>query len=425
MTKKETTLTVDISDKKAASNNTRDQTSNEESRAVPAGTASLDLPQVTPSNEMNTNATSGPTVSLDQLSAGISHTQIPFSPSSVSQLDRLLDPIEFNNETNPNSDHVSPPVVLGDDLLSFEKFMDWQPSTTSTTSKRHSDSENKSPQLSSAKISQTQSSNYDSENWFPLVSDSDYISHARPRLNSLNSPCPSEDLTRTQNTVTEFLASNLNSQSQQHQVQLVSRDTPGTLSNIVPNQQHPSLAQQQSLPYDNSKGPRNNILQQNLSNIYQLKPTTEISGPLRDKNSPAFSRRESSEPSTTLGRRSSSGSFEDETIHSGSTSPTTGRRWRHLIHTCCEAGHVGLVEELVEAGLDINKRDSAGNTPLHIAANAGNEEVMLYLVEKGCDINAINHAGWTAAHLASVKGHRRCLRVLLELDVSPWARLTR
>ncbi|KAM7215654.1 Ankyrin repeat-containing domain protein [Rhypophila decipiens] len=97
--------------------------------------------------------------------------------------------------------------------------------------------------------------------------------------------------------------------------------------------------------------------------------------------------------------------------------------WRHIIHTCCEVGHISLVEELVESGLDIEKRDSAGNTPLHIAANAGHEEIMAYLLEKGCNVDAVNNAGWTAAHLATAKGHRGCLRLLLELNASPWARV--
>lgn len=128
------------------------------------------------------------------------------------------------------------------------------------------------------------------------------------------------------------------------------------------------------------------------------------------------------EPANRGQRRSTDSSSEDG-MYSVSTSPESVLVWRHLIHTCCENGHLPLVEELLEVGLDINTKDSAGNTPLHIAAGAGHVNVLRFLLMKGCDVNAINNAGWTAAHLASIKGHRHCLRLLLENNASPWARL--
>ncbi|KAI0481974.1 hypothetical protein GGR56DRAFT_163622 [Xylariaceae sp. FL0804] len=98
--------------------------------------------------------------------------------------------------------------------------------------------------------------------------------------------------------------------------------------------------------------------------------------------------------------------------------------WRHLVHTACEGGFLELVKGLVEAGLDIDKRDSVGNTPLHVAAYAGHLEIVRFLVGKEADVDAVNHAGWTAAHLATTKGHDKCVHFLLLQNANPWSRFS-
>lgn len=58
-----------------------------------------------------------------------------------------------------------------------------------------------------------------------------------------------------------------------------------------------------------------------------------------------------------------------------------------------EAGDVGTVKELLEAGIDPNVRDRGNETPLIKAAQKGHEEVFFALVHAGADVHATRGYG--------------------------------
>ena len=69
-----------------------------------------------------------------------------------------------------------------------------------------------------------------------------------------------------------------------------------------------------------------------------------------------------------------------------------------LIH----ASHPSVVSRLLETGIDVNARNSAGLTPLHTAAayNQKHHSVAA-LIEAGADVSAVTKNGYTSLHTAA------------------------
>jgi len=66
------------------------------------------------------------------------------------------------------------------------------------------------------------------------------------------------------------------------------------------------------------------------------------------------------------------------------------------------ADYQKIVVLLLDAGADLQARDSAGNTPLHWAACAcGNQEVLELLISKGAHVDAKDSNGQTPSHRAA------------------------
>ena len=64
------------------------------------------------------------------------------------------------------------------------------------------------------------------------------------------------------------------------------------------------------------------------------------------------------------------------------------RKWpSKSIHLASAAGDVNQVQLLISSGVDINSRDSSGNTPLHLAARRGHKEIVEILLDKGAEVN--------------------------------------
>lgn len=64
-----------------------------------------------------------------------------------------------------------------------------------------------------------------------------------------------------------------------------------------------------------------------------------------------------------------------------------------------------VVRYMLDRGVDVNAKDSAGNTALIAAATAGQWEMTDLLLKAGADVNAVNSSGNTALMGAVAKGN--------------------
>jgi ankyrin repeat protein len=100
----------------------------------------------------------------------------------------------------------------------------------------------------------------------------------------------------------------------------------------------------------------------------------------------------------------------------------------------CQAVYFGDKETIclfIEAGMNVSRPDSAGNTPLIIAAQLNQVDVAYYLIEKGVNINYQNDykfqkdyfglkvQGATALMYAAWAGHRDMVELLLRNGADP------
>ncbi len=61
-----------------------------------------------------------------------------------------------------------------------------------------------------------------------------------------------------------------------------------------------------------------------------------------------------------------------------------------------QAGNLGQVQALLQAGTECEARNEEDMTPLMLAANQGHQEIVEALIKHGADVNAKNTQGWTA-----------------------------
>ncbi|NBR28738.1 MAG: ankyrin repeat domain-containing protein [Betaproteobacteria bacterium] len=99
--------------------------------------------------------------------------------------------------------------------------------------------------------------------------------------------------------------------------------------------------------------------------------------------------------------------------------PTTSEvsQYRGLL-AAAATGDVVEIKKLVDAGGDVNMRDSYGRTPLHVATYKKNRDAITALVKAGADINAKESDRYDAVTIASVADDVGTLRMLLQLGAS-------
>ncbi|XP_010928614.1 probable E3 ubiquitin-protein ligase XBOS32 isoform X2 [Elaeis guineensis] len=84
------------------------------------------------------------------------------------------------------------------------------------------------------------------------------------------------------------------------------------------------------------------------------------------------------------------------------------------LHYSAAKGHHEIVSLLIESGVDINLRNSRGQTALMQACLYGHWEVVQILMLFNANIHRMDYlSGGTALHFAALNGHTRCIRLLL------------
>lgn len=93
----------------------------------------------------------------------------------------------------------------------------------------------------------------------------------------------------------------------------------------------------------------------------------------------------------------------------------TGDNATPLFHAA-QQGYCEKIAILIQAGAEVNARDSAGNTPLMTTHEFGNAEAVRILCEAGADIHAHNHQGETVQSLWEAEGRFAEVRHLLSFE---------
>lgn len=75
-------------------------------------------------------------------------------------------------------------------------------------------------------------------------------------------------------------------------------------------------------------------------------------------------------------------------------------------------GDVGLLTQMLDAGVDVNAQHTDGWTALMTAALFDRAEIISVLLRRGADARLQNDTGWTALLIAERKGHRQVVSML-------------
>jgi serine/threonine-protein kinase len=97
-------------------------------------------------------------------------------------------------------------------------------------------------------------------------------------------------------------------------------------------------------------------------------------------------------------------------VNVNATAYSEGISQMTALHVAANKGYAAVVRELLEKGAELNVRNNAGATPLHMADNAA---VATLLLDKGAEVNAKDHNGETPLHHAANSGDVDLVRVLL------------
>ncbi|MBK1644490.1 hypothetical protein CKO25_07445 [Thiocapsa imhoffii] len=88
--------------------------------------------------------------------------------------------------------------------------------------------------------------------------------------------------------------------------------------------------------------------------------------------------------------------------------PTVG------LNRAVEIGDLDQIKRHAYWKSDLNKRNAAGETPLHVAARAGRVAIVRELVRNGADLSALDAAGQSVLYVALAHGRTQVAQQLIE-----------
>jgi FOG: Ankyrin repeat len=92
-----------------------------------------------------------------------------------------------------------------------------------------------------------------------------------------------------------------------------------------------------------------------------------------------------------------------------------GANLDNIFLNACKNGQKGVVETFVKkGGINYNKRDENGNTPLYYAAQKGARDIVKLLIENGADATIANNQSITPLHAVSKTGNKEIITILTE-----------
>lgn len=100
----------------------------------------------------------------------------------------------------------------------------------------------------------------------------------------------------------------------------------------------------------------------------------------------------------------------DSTLRGGS-----GDEEATALHHAAKAGHIDVIEVLIEAGASVDAKNSSGSTALLHAVKANKSKAVDALLEAGADVEAhLNNGSWTSLHTAAEDIHLEVVQILLK-----------
>ena len=72
------------------------------------------------------------------------------------------------------------------------------------------------------------------------------------------------------------------------------------------------------------------------------------------------------------------------------------------LHEACNKGNVGIVQEFIDAGCNLNKPNCDGDTPLHISCLRGHTDCIRVLLNAGAKRSVLNNKGQTPLQVAHI-----------------------